>query len=82
MGCHKSSLKGGEPVAPGFPVVANITSSGRIGNWSQDQFLRALRTGERPNDKPLNNEFMPWKMTAQYSTKELTSLYAYLKSIK
>jgi cytochrome c553 len=82
MGCHKTDLKGGEPVAPGYPVVANITSSGRIGHWSQDQFLHTLRTGERPNDKPLNNDFMPWKMTAKYSTKELTSLYAYLTSIK
>jgi hypothetical protein len=25
-GCHKPSLKGGEPVAPAFPVVRDITS--------------------------------------------------------
>jgi mono/diheme cytochrome c family protein len=81
-GCHKPSLKGGEPVAPGFPVVRDITSSGHVGQWSQEQFLHALRTGERPGDKPLNNEFMPWKMTAQYSDKELKSIYAYLKSVK
>lgn len=81
-GCHKSNLKGGEPVAPGFPVVRNITSSGRIGSWTQEQFLHTLRTGERPGDKPLNNDFMPWKMTAQYSDKELTSIYAYLKSVE
>jgi mono/diheme cytochrome c family protein len=82
MGCHKSNLKGGEPVAPGFPVVANITSTGRVGNWSEEQFLHTLRTGERPGDKPLNNEFMPWKMTAQYSTKEISPLYAYLKTLE
>jgi mono/diheme cytochrome c family protein len=82
MGCHKSNLKGGEAVAPGFPVVANITSTGHMGRWTEEQFLHTLRTGERPDDKPLNNEFMPWKMTAQYSAKELTSLYAYLKTLK
>ena len=82
VGCHKSNLKGGEPVAPGFPVVRDITSSGRVGGWSQEQFLHTLRTGQRPGDKPLNNEFMPWKMTANYSEKELTALYAYLKSLK
>ncbi len=74
MGCHKPNLKGGESVAPGFPVVPNITSTGHVGGWSQEQFLHTLRTGERPNDKPLNNEYMPWKTTAKYSTKELTSL--------
>ena len=82
MGCHKSNLKGGEPVAPGYPVVADITSTGRVGQWSQSQFLNTLRTGNRPVGEPLKNEFMPWKMTANYSHKELTSLYAYLKSVK
>jgi mono/diheme cytochrome c family protein len=81
-GCHKPNLKGGEPVAPGFPVVRDITSTGRVAGWSEQEFLHTLRTGERPGDKPLNNEFMPWKMTAQYSDKELTSIYAYLKSVK
>lgn len=82
MGCHKPNLKGGEPVAPGYPVVPNITATGHVGSWSQDEFLHTLRTGERPNAAPLNNDFMPWKMTAQYSNKELTSLYAYLKSVQ
>jgi mono/diheme cytochrome c family protein len=81
-GCHKPNLKGGESLAPGSPVVRDITSTGRVGTWSQEQFIHALRTGERPDGKPLDNESMPWKMTAHYSDKELASIYAYLKSVK
>jgi cytochrome c553 len=81
-GCHKADFRGGEPVAPGFPVVPNITAGGHVGQWSQDQFMHTLRTGERPGNKPLDNEYMPWKMTAKYSTKELVSIYTYLRSLK
>ena len=81
-GCHKPTFKGGEAVAPGYPIVANITSTGNVGHWTKDQFIHALRTGERPNNKPLNNEYMPWKMTAKYSDKELAAVYTYLRSLK
>ncbi|WP_439555738.1 c-type cytochrome [Dyadobacter sp.] len=80
-GCHRPDMKGGEPLAPGFPPVPDITSSGHVGNWSAKQFVTTLTTGKTPEGHVLKNEDMPWKMTAQYTQTELASLYKYLRSI-
>ncbi|MVM30311.1 c-type cytochrome [Spirosoma sp. HMF4905] len=81
-GCHRPDLKGGDPVAPGFPPVPNITRSGNIGKWSQAQFIQTLRTGKTPKGHQMSPENMPWKMTAQYTQTELASLYQYVRSIQ
>lgn len=80
IGCHKPNLKGGAPVIPGSPQVADITSTGHIVNWTEEQFLNTLRTGQTPEGKVLQNEFMPWQMTKAYTDDELKSLYLFLKS--
>ncbi len=40
QGCHRENMKGGEPVAPGFLVVADISSTGNPGKWSDELFIR------------------------------------------
>lgn len=81
QGCHRENMKGGDPVAPGYPVVANITSSGHPGKWTEDQFMTTLRTGLTPEGKALNTNEMPWNMTSAYTDTELKALFVYLKSI-
>ncbi|GAB3942714.1 hypothetical protein GCM10028805_07690 [Spirosoma harenae] len=81
-GCHQPSLKGGDPLAPGQPPVPDITRTGNVGRWTQAQFVNTLRTGKTPTGHQINNDDMPWKMTAQYSDKELASLYRYFRSIQ
>ncbi|WP_353719564.1 cytochrome c [Dyadobacter sp. 676] len=81
-GCHRENFKGGEPLAPGFPPVPDITSTGHVGKWSKEQFIATLTTGKTPEGHVLRNEDMPWKMTAQYTQTELSSLYQYLQSIR
>ncbi|CAL1520562.1 cytochrome c [Chitinophaga sp. MM2321] len=81
IGCHKPSLKGGDNPIPGGVPVANITSTGHVGKWSEDGFITALRTGKTPEGKQLKNEDMPWGMTAQYTDVELKALYLYLKNL-
>lgn len=80
-GCHRSDMKGGAPIAPGFPVVANITSSGNPGKWTEEQFIHTLRTGQTPEGKQLNPKEMPWTMTKAYTDVELKALYVYLNSL-
>ncbi|SEV98646.1 c-type cytochrome [Chitinophaga arvensicola] len=80
-GCHKPSLTGGDNPVPGGVPVANITSTGHVGKWSQEEFIATLRTGKTPEGKQLQAKDMPWPMTAQYTEEELTALYLYLKSI-
>jgi len=79
-GCHRMDFKGGDAVAPGLPPVPDITATGNPGKWTQQQFVRALRTGKTPSGHQMKNDEMPWQMTAQYEDKELASLYQFLKT--
>lgn len=81
QGCHKETMKGGEAVAPGFPIVADITSTGNPGKWTADQFISTLRTGVTPEGKTLKPEEMPWTMTKVYTDTELKALHLYLTSL-
>lgn len=81
MGCHRADMRGGDPIAPGFPPVANISSTGNVGKWTEQQFINVLRTGKTPEGKVLNPKDMPWTMTASYTDTELKALYTYLQSI-
>lgn len=81
QGCHRENMKGGEPIAPGFPVVADISSTGNPGKWSPEQFMQTLRTGHTPEGKELNPQEMPWTMTKAYTDVELKALHLYLTSI-
>ncbi len=81
-GCHRANLKGGEPLAPGMKAAPDITSSGNVGKWSFAGFQKTLRTGITPAGHVLNNDDMPWQMTAKYTDEELESLYIYLRSLK
>lgn len=81
QGCHRENMKGGDPVAPGFPPVADITSTGNPGKWTEQQFMETLRTGITPEGKKLKPEEMPWTMTKAYTDTELKALYAYVRSL-
>lgn len=81
VGCHKPNLKGGAPIIPGSPQVADISSTGNVGEWTEAEFLQTMRTGKTPEGKNLQNEFMPWQMTASYTDDELKSLYIFLQGV-
>jgi mono/diheme cytochrome c family protein len=81
QGCHRENMKGGDPVAPGFPLVADISSTGNPGKWTDEQFLNTLRTGTTPEGKVLKPQEMPWTMTQAYTDVELKALHMYLNSL-
>lgn len=81
QGCHRETMKGGEPVAPGFPPVADISSSGHPGKWTDEQFINTLRTGITPEGRTLKPEEMPWPMAKEFSDLELKALHLYLNSL-
>lgn len=80
IGCHYANFKGGSPQIPGSPPVADITSTGNLAKWSEDEFIQTLRTGTSPEGKTMQNEFMPWQMTSKFTDDELKSLYIFLKA--
>lgn len=81
QGCHRETMKGGEPVAPGYPVVADISSTGQPGKWTDEQFIQTLRTGVTPEGKTLKPEAMPWPMAKEFTDVELKALHLYLNSL-
>ena len=82
MGCHGPGLSGG-PVPgtpPDFKPALNITPGGRPGQWSEVDFISAMRTGTTKDGYKLD-EFMPWKAVGQLTDDELKAMWAYLESV-
>ena len=69
----------------GTSYTANLTSDATgIGNWTEEQFIRAIREGKfkgLPNARSLLPP-MPWQMYRNYRDEELKAMFAYLKSTR
>ena len=67
----------------GFPAnPSNLTpdSATGIGEWSEEQFLRTLRTGVNPQGDSLH-PFMPWREVRRMSDGDLRAIYRFLRSV-
>jgi hypothetical protein len=69
----------------GISYSANLTSDASgIGNWTEEQFLRAMREGKYKgiqNSRDLLPP-MPWQNFAQMKDEDLKAIFAYLQSTK
>jgi cytochrome c553 len=76
--CHGQGLSGGAiPGAPrGTPPAANLTPTG-LGDWSEADFLRAMRSGRRPDGSAIDTA-MPWPYYAQMNDLELRAIWQFL----
>lgn len=79
-GCHGPNLVGGPSPEPGAPAAANITPAGPIGRWSEADFVRAIRTGTRPDGSKLK-DFMPWRSMTGHTEDELHAIWLYLRTV-
>lgn len=83
-GCHGENLSGGSVpgMPPGTPVALNLTTDRAtgLGNWSEADFVRALREGKKPDGSELKPP-MPWKLTAQLTDDEMHALWLHLRSL-
>ncbi|MFT3808078.1 c-type cytochrome [Arenimonas sp.] len=82
-GCHARDYAGqhvpGTP--PEFPDAANLTPhADGLKDWTQDDFVRAIREGKRPDGRELNR-FMPWPVMKQMSDTELAAIWTYLRTL-
>ena len=79
-GCHGPGLSGGKLAGgPDDPPATNLTPTG-IGEWSEADFIIALREGKRPNGTTIN-PFMPWQTMGKMTDAELQAIYRYLKTV-
>lgn len=52
-----------------------------IGNWTEDQFMTAMRTGLRPNGTVML-PFMPWPSYSRWNEDDLRAVWLYLRSLE
>jgi mono/diheme cytochrome c family protein len=82
-GCHGPNMSGGRIAGapPDWPSAANLTphQSARISQWTEAQFVHALRTQERPDGSKLSS-VMPVAF-GQMTDLELKALWAYVSSL-
>lgn len=75
--CHGANFAGGK--AGGPPPGPNLTTL--VPNWSEADFVKALRTGVDPKGNKIADE-MPWKQISAFASDEdLRALYAYLHAL-
>jgi mono/diheme cytochrome c family protein len=85
IGCHGATLSGGRIPGspPAWPAAANLTpgkGSAMVRYPTPEAFLAMLRTGHRPDGKPIS-EVMPFASLKQINDTDARALYAYLKTV-
>jgi cytochrome c553 len=73
--CHGPGLGGG--TVPGSTERAPNLTPARLGDWSEADFVRAMRTGHAPDGSEIDGS-MPWQYYAQMSDLELRAIWEYL----
>jgi cytochrome c553 len=84
IGCHGEGLSGGPipGVPPEWPAAANLTPDpSGLGKFSEADFVKALRTGKRPDGRQINPDHMPWKTFALLSEDEVKALWLHLQTV-
>ena len=78
--CHGADLSGEGGAAVGLPPP-NLTRGGQLGNWSEADFFKTMRTGVTPTGHELDSVEMPWKSFARLTDDELRAIRLYLDSV-
>lgn len=83
MGCHQSDLSGGRMShgGPGAPPAANLTPGGPMAQWTEADFVRAMRSCQRPDGSTVDGRYMPWRAVGQATDAELHAIWLYLQSL-
>lgn len=83
-GCHGEDLAGGPiPGAPpSWPPATNITPHPEegIGPYGKEEFIRAVRTGQRPNGEMID-DVMPFGQFQELTRTEVVALWNYLQTV-
>lgn len=80
-GCHGAELAGGPvPGAPPGTVAPNLTASGELQNWTEEEFTQLLRTGITPTGREMGS-WMPIGSTMHFTDEEISALWLYLQEM-
>ena len=83
--CHGLTMSGGKiPAFPSsWPPALNLTwgEGSAVPNWTENEFIITMRTGETPDDVKLRSQYMPWTSYRYMNDDELRAVWVYLKSL-
>ena len=67
----------------GERVAFNLTPDPEtgIGRWSEEDFIRAMKTGLYPDGRVAHWQAMPWDMHSNWTLDDLRAMYRYLRSL-
>ncbi len=78
--CHGDDFAG-VPLLERLRVPSpNITPYG-LGDWTEEEFLAAIREGELPDGTYIPQSLMPWMAIGQLTDGELHAIWVYLQSL-
>ena len=68
----------------GISYAANLTPDQNtgLGIWTEDMFVRAIRTGRHMGTSRPINPPMPWPAFRNYSDEDLHAIYSYLRTLR
>lgn len=75
--CHGPDFTGNS-VAGGPNITPHETA---IGNWTEEQFGRAVREGIRPDGTQISTD-MPWETMGLYTDAEIHAIWTYLQTVE
>jgi mono/diheme cytochrome c family protein len=75
--CHMENMAGGDEPGQGL----NLTPGGDLAKWSEEDFMKALKTGVTPTGKKLDPMLMPWQSMGKMTDDELKAIWLYLKTL-
>ena len=52
-----------------------------MGEWSEADFIKTMRSGVSPDSHVLDREWMPWEAFGKFDDDELKGLWLYLQSL-
>lgn len=82
IGCHGKDFKGG-PIPgtpPDWPPAADLTSSGNLKNWTESDFIKAMRSGKKPDGQDFS-QYMPYQTLNAMTNEELKAVWLFLTSL-
>jgi mono/diheme cytochrome c family protein len=75
--CHGDTYAGGGEAGGGV----NLTPGGDMANWTEADFITAIRTGNTPGGHQLDKDLMPWETLGQMTDDELKAIWLYLQTL-
>ena len=66
----------------GPPPGPDLTQSGELGGWTEQDFINTIRQGVTPDGDTLDSEEMPWDYYTRMTDDELKAIWMYLQTLE